>query len=1577
MTSKILCACSLGLLILAGVHPARAAEKRAVIFQRAPDAGELFNPALDWPFQNYGIRADWFTGQDLDGLAAALPGARLLVLHATSSAVFEHDAAAAGVSNLLASGGTVLFAVNGLPSPGRKVAAFFQGIGVDFVAHTDLRDGPRYKLAGNPGLDSPLLRTPHNIPANNPGQRLQAGDRWFGRVPEGMRVLMVQQDYPDRPAALLREGVLGKGRLIVSRDLALGQMLACAFRRQFVENLLTYCFGPLEQGTAVAGAAPSADASVSAAAPAPGVPGGAGRRLAFAVDALNPLYARELAGKPWFDPNWKYRLPIIVHNPLARDFQRLPVVVRAAFPPDTAPSSFRVVSPYGEEAPSQAARADVSNAVYEISFLASFLELENRPFFIYFDDAARPPPAYDSELRVIQDARCLTLVNSRIKAGLLRNYPDLVHLEALAGSTGNQLIHEHALAAESLGARLVPPRGSNQTFQAARVVEQGPVRAVVEYAGTLNGQPAAARFALYAGQSRLAYSWHAPRQHVNLSAAWMPGLGRELESAPDRFFFPAPDGIRQLDVAADANLASLDSETMAEGWYALEDTATGQVGGELFDLAALRMLRVRVQGYVGLEATRASFAAGPVQGAYVSLPDRSDLAAFRDQYLEFQQPPSVLTGAIQTREQAPAQWTKPVFGRNLIRAYHQNWSRKGITEMEYYAPENPQSYIPVWLRLARRAGANAIEFWSRAPVWNSKYYEGEWSGFLEELVRQAHAAGLFVGHGQATHKNKSWYSRNAPPEALGHERSDKQYDLYAIRDTLADIAGEVGRAGVDLFLLQDEEVYSIAHATSRQAFRARYKLEPAEPVDVAKLAEPRHHLTAEFQMDAYTEIIRGMAAAYRAQNPAGWLGDQVNVSAMLRVYAGAPHDWETHGEFLNTLSMDLYGKPQQQYKYFIKLMRATFDNDGPILIIAGGPMHRKYISANLSYHLMWGIDMLAVFPPRGFSEYDWFNEVNLLYKWLDFTGLGDQLAQYRPVPRIALLRDRAANMDCMTRGLWAVHGSDHDLRNQGLVFINNLQTDIVMAKHLTPATLKKYPVLTLTSDPVLSDQLAGTVRDYVQNGGAAYIEGETINNQIIADLCGVAVAGALTNVRVECQAPAPFTFAGAMLPVKARGADVRATLADGAPLLFERKVGGGKVLYCPLFLSGKAGSQDDLAGYFRQVFDGLAGKALVTLDDQNSNAVDSNLLTDGQRYLLAVYNNSFKPREIGLTWNGAQPPEMFCDFASGLTAEFNGAAVLKVPPFAARFYYLGDRQTIAPPAMVQAGGAPVLGYSAAPGQNIKSFFVPSEKQPALAGPAAMARTREAGYSYVAILSDQGQEGGKTALVTGDRGMFEALQDRKAIKVEFINRLDPGTLAFYDALIIPNIGINARPPVMRQGWEKVVRDYVAGGGALLACHHAVGYRPCEYAYLEEVAAPALDRVVAIQDIRITADHPVTSAGSVLARFPEDARNPAFQAQLEATAFKPGDTFQTGFSDYVPLKAGANGTVLARGVVTGGADGNEPVLVAGMIGKGKVVVSGLALGETIEQGGKSERCAKPDANLLVNAVYWLTENQAPDL
>jgi len=109
-----------------------------------------------------------------------------------------------------------------------------------------------------------------------------------------------------------------------------------------------------------------------------------------------------------------------------------------------------------------------------------------------------------------------------------------------------------------------------------------------------------------------------------------------------------------------------------------------------------------------------------------------------------------------------------------------------------------------------------------------------------------------------------------------------------------------------------------------------------------------------------------------------------------------------------------------------------------------------------------------------------------------------------------------------------------------------------------------------------------------------------------------------------------------------------------------------------------------------------------------------------------------------------------------------------------------------------------------------------------------------------------------------------------------------------------------------------------------------------------------------------------------RFPTQYGDPAFKDQFEVTVMPTGQGFGFGFPDYLPLKPGEQGEVIARGAKKEGI-GGEPVVVVGTFGKGRVVLCGTAIGSTYAGKEKLEKTAKLEENLLVNAVYWLCERE----
>jgi hypothetical protein len=768
---------------------------------------------------------------------------------------------------------------------------------------------------------------------------------------------------------------------------------------------------------------------------------------------------------------------------------------------------------------------------------------------------------------------------------------------------------------------------------------------------------------------------------------------------------------------------------------------------------------------------------------------------------------------------------------------------------------------------------------------------------------------------------------------------------------------------VDIFPVRDESCWQISSDADQERFRKEYGMDPAEAIEVDKLALPAHHNRALFQMDRYTEMIRAMAEAAKSKSRSIVVSDQVNVSSMVRIELGAPHDWEKHSDFLDSLSMDLYGFPNEHWKYYAKLMRGTFGNAKPIMMYWGCDPRPETVKPNLEYLLMWGIDALFYFSP-GSIFVPAHDEVVRIYRRLEYTGLGDLLAEYEPARYVALFRDREGMIDSIRRGLWTNGGSVYDGRIQNIVGIRNLPTDILLSKYCTLDVLKTYPLLIVANDPVLSDKHAHTIHAYMEWGGTVILEGEGIRNRALQELTGIVPRGDPERCEGTLEAKPGFAFNGYMVPVESKASAPASCFADKTPVLYSIPIGKGCLLYTPLILSEKLSYQEDVTEFLRGLIHGLIGRPPVFLDPA-SGAADSNLLCKAGNYLLAIHSKSLREERVGLGCEGSPPPPLLLNFTTGEQQVGANRMEVLVPPGETIFLYLGDKAALDLPEATPASWKDDIAYTGYPG---KRTFAATLSLPEEAEGRARKRQKEEGFRYVAVLTDQGNEAASwKAWVKGDDGIYEALQGARGLKVEYIRDTKPETVAFYDAVIIPHIGHATLPPVMDSAWGETIRDYVRSGGAALLCHHAAGYRSLCPPIFPEVGEPTGAYVATVKDMVIKADHPITNAETIRKRFPGLAADPAFQDQFQAMAFRVGDQFQSSYPDYLPLKPGQGGAILAQAAIREGI-GGEPVVLAGTVGKGRAVLTGLALGAKDNQ---AKGYTAGERQILINAVYWLTE------
>lgn len=183
---------------------------------------------------------------------------------------------------------------------------------------------------------------------------------------------------------------------------------------------------------------------------------------------------------------------------------------------------------------------------------------------------------------------------------------------------------------------------------------------------------------------------------------------------------------------------------------------------------------------------------------------------------------------------------------------------------------------------------------------------------------------------------------------------------------------------------------------------------------------------------------------------------------------------------------------------------------------------------------------------------------------------------------------------------------------------------------------------------------------------------------------------------------------------------------------------------------------------------------------------------------------------------------------------------------------------------------------------------------------------------------------------GAGGILEALQDVWQVEAELVPALTPGVARTHQVLIITQgRGAASIDPAL----ASTLKAWIASGGAVLTTHDAVGYR--EHAPIApEIAAGVSHK----------RESSVRAADSPLV--PEYYR---------------GAALQHAFYDHIILSAGSAGIPLVTDA------GGRPVVVAGQIGKGRYVASGIAIG--LNADTEDEAPTEDEFELLSQLLLWL--------
>jgi hypothetical protein len=194
-------------------------------------------------------------------------------------------------------------------------------------------------------------------------------------------------------------------------------------------------------------------------------------------------------------------------------------------------------------------------------------------------------------------------------------------------------------------------------------------------------------------------------------------------------------------------------------------------------------------------------------------------------------------------------------------------------------------------------------------------------------------------------------------------------------------------------------------------------------------------------------------------------------------------------------------------------------------------------------------------------------------------------------------------------------------------------------------------------------------------------------------------------------------------------------------------------------------------------------------------------------------------------------------------------------------------------------------------------------------------------------------------------LVEMLRKDPGINAFSLPRLDHAALGACDVLFLPQ----SKSAVHIRHAGTRIRQFVEKGGGLLLTHAALGYR----LHTGEPLVPEVGkggpkiryRHARPKSHRLTfaKTHPVTAGFTV-----GDAFTPAFQF------------------DHITIEKGAEAETLIEN------DKGDPVLVAGSMGRGRAVLSGMLpgwQGEQDDPGGRPGPVTETERRLLVNTIKWL--------
>ena len=977
----------------------------------------------------------------------------------------------------------------------------------------------------------------------------------------------------------------------------------------------------------------------------------------------NLAYLSDMDGRLWWNAGWKKRAAILVSNMSKVRVPKTTIDFVLDVGEKVDPASVRVTTPWEVEVPCVCEKGPSPHAV-RLLFQTDLREMENRPFFVYWDNPKAQPPKVRTAFaldacpdEVYVNNGCVEVVfdNLHRTPGLIRSLkvnaspsPDSLLWRTTGYAWEGFVFETEATKVPKADASKVRNAADEQIHKEDSADGWSPAVVTTDNAFcktiSFTNAQAAVDFTFYAGESRVNYAYRlAPGlKTASIGVSWAPGAG----IAHDDFYYPGTAGKTltcraALDWISDCEKGPLEHYRFpwfGKGWYAFCDRRTRDTVGMAFDREALGEVKYLAGANYAGEATRFRFRHKPKAGACASgsgalvatvggYGDVENVAEF------LRNPPRVFVSKVQPYREITA---KP---RDLVHDWCVNynvggwksakplpgdeWARNIVTHLrergantvllgeltDYKWTELPVSE-DLYGRICAYARKN-LPNW-KAPERNGRNFTGD---RLRSICAAAHAKGMAVC---------TWHS-GLPGVGGVHWKPAFDPEFWRLS---AELQALYPKCGVD-------SVFCAPGGGEGQPL----------PADVVgkfgrqywKWADPQPYFDCRRWIGGelkkfydYSHKVNPQAAVMVFNSDNG----ELNREGCMPYYPNA----------IDTLFCEFVegSGDFDKIKHVAKRLRSYFDNQ------PGHTIHAHYYCMKLDHaHRVFENEQHFICGINGFSNeamtYENTESENSqfqadFYRLAEHARLGDKAAKMAPVKNLAVLRDASCFEEDIRRRRtrtwgWGYPMSLHDLRVNRFASIPSFNYDIVMNPHFKADSLRRYKVVYIPDDDVLSDELAKEALAFVENGGGLVLEG------------------------------------GSVARVRALKAEALGELADGKVLGY----GKGKIVWTKEILTDRLIGKDAAAGE--------AIKAMVASVGGENPLEISNPLLDGvlqaspEGLLLGVYNRG-KTAEKGRVTLRCSPsgadPRSVLDVKSGARFAFSDGFEIAVGPEQCGFYLVGD-----------------------------------------------------------------------------------------------------------------------------------------------------------------------------------------------------------------------------------------------------------------------------------------------------------------